>query len=92
MTALRTLLLEALAHEGAAFELDEPVDGGDLVQWFSGWRERVQAAFAHEPAEQAARAELLGQIVHVAFGPEGTLLDVCDLLVEAGLRPEEAPV
>lgn len=39
--AMATLLLQALAYEEDAFRLDMPVDGGDLVGWFSEWRENV---------------------------------------------------
>ncbi len=40
---MEALLSEALAFENEAFEEDEPVDGGDMVQWFSEWRVRVKA-------------------------------------------------
>ncbi len=39
--AMATLLLQALAYEEDAFRLDMPVDGGDLVAWYSKWREDV---------------------------------------------------
>ncbi len=32
---------QALAYEEDAFRLDMPVDGGDLVAWFSEWRADV---------------------------------------------------
>lgn len=39
---MATLLLQAMAYEEEAFTSDAPVDGGDLVAWFSGWREDVR--------------------------------------------------
>lgn len=41
-----TLLDEAVAAWGEAFADDQPVDGGDLVEWFAGWLPRAQAALA----------------------------------------------
>lgn len=40
--AMEQLLKDAVAHEARAFESDEPVDGADLVQWFSEFRVRAQ--------------------------------------------------
>jgi hypothetical protein len=39
---LRALLVEALDYEREAFETDEGVEGGDLCEWFSEWRDRVK--------------------------------------------------
>lgn len=39
---MRSLLDEANAAWGAAFSGDEDVNGGDLVEWFSPWLQRVQ--------------------------------------------------
>lgn len=40
--AMATLLLQALAYEEDAFDNDESVDGGDLVDFFAGWRQDVR--------------------------------------------------
>ncbi len=40
--AMATLLLQAIAYEEEAFETDEPVNGGDLVEFFAGWRQEVR--------------------------------------------------
>lgn len=37
------LLDEALSYERAAWGTDEEINGGDLVDWFGEWRERVKA-------------------------------------------------
>jgi hypothetical protein len=42
------LLGEALEYEREAWEADEDVEGADLVEWFGGWRERVQALLLAE--------------------------------------------
>lgn len=49
--AMALLLFEALEYERAAFEEDSEVDGGDLVEWFAGWRPRVQAALTEAGAK-----------------------------------------
>ncbi len=42
------LLLEQAVSEWPQFDLDGDVNGGDLVEWFATWRERVRAAvFGH---------------------------------------------
>lgn len=41
-----TLLEEAVAAWDEAFADDQPVDGGDLVEWFAQWLPRVQAVLA----------------------------------------------
>lgn len=35
------LIAEALAFEADAFENDEDVNGGDLLEWFADWRQRA---------------------------------------------------
>lgn len=40
---MEDLINEAIGYERNAFENDEPIDGGDLVEWFANWRERVAA-------------------------------------------------
>jgi hypothetical protein len=47
--ALRGLLDEALGYEADAFGGNVPVDGGDLVEWFGEWRERVRATLRPVP-------------------------------------------
>ena len=39
-----TLIDQALGYEGAAFDADADINGADLVEWFSEWRERMKAA------------------------------------------------
>lgn len=41
---MAAVLQEALDQFGEAFEADEEVDGGDLVEFFAEWRKRVRAA------------------------------------------------
>lgn len=48
--AMRKLLREALSFERKAFDTDDEVNGGDLVEWFAEWRERVTATLTAEPA------------------------------------------
>ena len=43
-TPVEAMLAEALAYQARGFELDEPINGADLVEWFSQWRARAQAA------------------------------------------------
>lgn len=40
------LLLEAVAFEDYAFDHDEEVNGGDLVDWFAQWRIEAKDFFA----------------------------------------------
>jgi hypothetical protein len=40
------LLRDALAYEAEAFEDDEEINGGDLVDWFAAWRRRVRASLS----------------------------------------------
>lgn len=42
------LVDEALAYQATSFDADEPVDGGDLVQWFAAWRIALREAWRHE--------------------------------------------
>ncbi len=42
--AAATVIREALAYEREAFADDTEVDGGDLVEFFAGWRERAAEA------------------------------------------------
>jgi hypothetical protein len=37
------LVGEALAYEAEAFDGDEDVNGGNLVEWFADWRKRMKA-------------------------------------------------
>ena len=41
---LLALMSEALDYGREAFEEDDEVDGGDMVEWFLDWRTRVAAA------------------------------------------------
>lgn len=41
LDALTRLLEEAIAYQAEAFETGDEVQGGDLVEWFAGWRTRV---------------------------------------------------
>lgn len=43
---LADVVRDALAFRADAFEGDEEVNGGDLVEWFSGWREQAKAAIS----------------------------------------------
>lgn len=36
------LLREALDHQADVFDHEDEVNGGDLVEWFGEWRERVR--------------------------------------------------
>lgn len=38
------LVVKALDYQAEAFDHDEPVDGGDLVEWFAAWRVAVRLA------------------------------------------------
>lgn len=71
---------------------DGEINGGDMVDWYCRWQVLARAALdlATEGGELPTtwQDELLRKIVHEAFRAEGELLGVCDLLVEAGLRPE----
>lgn len=40
---LRKLLQEAVNYEREAFEDNNHINGADLVEWFAGWRLRVEA-------------------------------------------------
>ncbi|GBQ21659.1 hypothetical protein AA12717_0962 [Gluconacetobacter sacchari DSM 12717] len=42
------LVDEALAYQAEAFDADEPIDGGDLVQWFAAWRIALRDARRHK--------------------------------------------
>lgn len=48
--AMRAAISDALAFRPEAFEGDEELNGGDLVEWFSGWRETAKAALAGIPS------------------------------------------
>lgn len=43
---LREVVEQALEYEREAWEGDEEVNGGDLVEWFGEWRARAAAALA----------------------------------------------
>lgn len=43
--AMAALLTEALGAFAEAFDIDEPVSGADLVEWFAPWRSRVRELF-----------------------------------------------
>lgn len=43
---MKAVLYEALDYEAEAFKDDEPVNGADLIDWFSEWRHRVASALA----------------------------------------------
>jgi hypothetical protein len=51
----RALLDEAVAYEAMAFDQDEPVDGGDLVEWFALWRVEARAVLGR-PEEARRKA------------------------------------
>ena len=38
---LRAIIREALDAWREEFDADTPIDGADLLEWFSGWRERA---------------------------------------------------
>jgi len=42
------LVDEALAYQAESFDADEPIDGGDLVEWFAAWRIALHEARRHE--------------------------------------------
>lgn len=63
--ATRAVIADALAFKAEAFEGDEEVNGGDLVEWFSGWRETAKAAIAGTPSTAPAdpvKAEMLAAL------------------------------
>lgn len=49
--ALHAAIVGALAFKADAFDSDEQVNGGDLVEWFSQWRETAKAARAGIPSD-----------------------------------------
>jgi len=55
------LLLDALAYERTAFENDTEVNGGDLVEWFAGWRLRAQAALDQNGDGRRVTQRCLGE-------------------------------
>lgn len=55
-TKYETLLVEALRYEAEAFDDDTEVNGGDLVEWFAEWRQRVKAALEPPPANPVAQS------------------------------------
>lgn len=55
MDTFETLAREMLAWNRTAFEDDEHVDGGDMVEAFAQWRERL-AAIANQAPEPGALA------------------------------------
>jgi len=57
--------VEAWPQFDAPGDEDEPVSGGDLVEWFSIWREQAKDLLAAQPASQPA----------VFVGVEGGLAD-----------------
>lgn len=42
------LVDEALAYQAESFDADEPIDGGDLVEWFAAWRIALRDARRHK--------------------------------------------
>ncbi|MBB2157357.1 hypothetical protein HLH33_13720 [Gluconacetobacter diazotrophicus] len=41
---LRPFIEAALAYQATAFDEDEPIDGGDLLEWFALWRVAAREA------------------------------------------------
>ena len=54
---LLALLSEAEDCWGGAFASSDPVDGGDLVEWFGQWLATVRIAIAAAQGQQAGAAD-----------------------------------
>lgn len=46
--SMKAVLREAVDYLAEDFENDEPIDGGDLVEWFCEWREEAKRALANQ--------------------------------------------
>lgn len=44
---LRSVLNEAAAYRYSAFKLGDPINGGDLLEWFTTWRIRALRELDH---------------------------------------------
>lgn len=79
--ALAALITTMLAYEATAFEADEEVDGGDMVETFAEWRPMLKAlAEAPETAPQVVIVIKGGMVEDAyAFGlPDSASLIVAD--------------
>ncbi len=45
-TTRENLIAEALGYDRLNFDADQEVNGGDLVEFFADWRQRMRATFA----------------------------------------------
>lgn len=59
------LILSALAYEAEAFDNDDEVDGGDLVQFFTGWRLQVREAMGSTPRLDVSGEALISRLTEL---------------------------